>query len=71
MKTNGKFYSFVLKIEEVTRSFMIVDLLRKNQNQDIREMFNVKLKTVPEVPVIWVSLSRKMPNRQLSDKLFK
>ena len=71
MKTNGKFYSFVLKIEEVTCSFMIVDLLRKNQNQDIREMFNVKLKTVPEVPVIWVSLSRKMPNRQLSDKLFK
>ena len=71
MKTNGKFYSFVLKIEEVTRSFMIVDLLRKNQNQDIREMFNVKLKTVPEVPVIWVSLSRKMPNRQLSDKLYK
>ena len=71
MKTNGKFYSFVLKIEEVTRSFMIVDLLRKNQNQDIREMFNVKLKTVPEVLVIWVSLSRKMPNRQLSEKLFK
>ena len=71
MKTNGKFYSFVLKIEEVTRSFMTVDLLRKNQKEDMREIFNVKLKTVPEMPVIWVSLSRKMPNRQLSDKLFK
>ena len=37
----------------------------------MREIFKVKLQTVREVPAIWVSLSRKMPNRQLSDKLFK
>ena len=37
----------------------------------MREIFKVKLQTVPEVSAIWVSLSRKMPNRQLSDKLFK
>ena len=37
----------------------------------MREIFKVKLQTVPEVSAIWVSLSRKMPSRQLSDKLFK
>ena len=71
MKANEEFYSFVLKTEEVARSLMTIDLLRKNQKEDMREIFKVKLKTVPEVSVIWVSLSRKMPNRQLSDKLFK
>ena len=50
MKAIDEFYSFVIRIEEVARSFMTVDLLTKNQNEDIRE--------------IWVSLSRKMPNRQ-------
>ena len=29
VKANKEFYSFVLKIEEVARSFMTVDLLRK------------------------------------------
>ena len=71
VKANEEFYSFVLKIEEVARSFMTVDLLRKNQKEDMREIFKVKFKTFPEVSAIWVSLSRKMPNRQLSDKLFK
>ena len=37
----------------------------------MREIFKDKIQTVPEVSAIWVSLSRKMPNRQLSDKLFK
>ena len=50
VKAIDEFYSFVIRIEEVARSFMTVDLLTKNQNEDIRE--------------IWVSLSRKMPNRQ-------
>ena len=71
VKANEEFYSFVLKTEEVARSLMTIDLLRKNQKEDMREIFKVKLKTVPVVSVIWVSLSRKMPNRQLSDKLFK
>ena len=30
VKANEEFYSFVLKTEEVARSFMTVDLLRKN-----------------------------------------
>ena len=67
VKANQEFYSFVLKIEEVTHSFMKVDLLRKNQKEDMRQIFKVNLKTVPEVSAIWVSLSRKMPHRQLSD----
>ena len=71
VKANKEFYSFVLKIEEVARSFMTVDLMRKNQKEDMREIFKVKLITVPEVSAIWVSLSRKMLNRQLSNKLFK
>ena len=71
VKANEEFYSFVLNIEEVARSFLTVDLLRKNQKEDMREIFQFKLKTVPEVSSIPVSLSRKMPNRQLSDKLFK
>ena len=50
---------------------MVVDLLTETQKEDMREIFQVKLKTVPEVSVIWIFLSRKMPNRQLSDKLFK
>ena len=50
---------------------MTVDLMRKNQKEDMRERFKVKLITVPEVSAIWVSLSRKMLNRQLSNKLFK
>ena len=37
----------------------------------MRKIFKVKLKTVPEVPAIWDSLSRKVPNKQLTDKLFK
>ena len=64
VKANEEFYSFVLKIEEVARSFMAVDLLRKNQKKDMKEIFKVKLKTVPEVSAIWVFLSRKMSNRQ-------
>ena len=71
VKANEEFYSFVLKTEEVARSFMTVDLLRKNQEENMREIFKFKLNTVPEVSAMWVSLSRKMPNRQLSDKLFK
>ena len=71
VKTNEEFYSFVLKIEELARSFMTVDLLRKSQEKDMRKIFKVKLKTVPEVPAIWDSLSRKVPNKQLTDKLFK
>ena len=50
---------------------MTVNLSRKNQKEDTREIFEVKLKTVPEVSAIWVSLSRKMPKRKLSNKLFK
>ena len=50
---------------------MTVDLMRKNQKEDMREIFKVKLITVPEVSAIRVSLSRKMLNRQLSNKLFK
>ena len=50
---------------------MVVDLLTETQKEDMREIFQVKLKTVPEVSVISIFLSRKMPNRQLSDKLFK
>ena len=50
---------------------MTVDKLRKNQKEDIREMFEGKFKTVPEVSAIWVSLSRKIPDSQLSYKLFK
>ena len=42
VKANEEFYSFVLKIEEVA-------LLRKNQKEDMRKIFKVKLKTVPEV----------------------
>ena len=71
VKANEEFYSFVLKIEEVGHSFMKVDLLRKNQTENTRETFKVKFKTVPEVSTIWVSSSRKMLSRQLSDKLFK
>ena len=70
-ESKWRIYSFVLKIEEVARSFMTVDLMRKNQKEDMREIFKVKLITVPEVSAIWVSLSRKMLNRQLSNKLFK
>ena len=71
VKTNEEFYSFALKIEELARSFMTVDLLRKSQEEDMRKIFKVKLKTVLEVPAIWDSLSRKVPNKQLKDKLFK
>ena len=71
VKADEEFYSFVLKIVEVARSFMTVDFLRKNQKEDMREIFKVKLKTVPEVSNICVSLSRKRRNRQLSYKLFK
>ena len=71
VKANEEFYSLFLIFEEVARSFMTVDLLRKNQKEDIKEIFKVNLKTVPELSVIWVSLSRKMPNRQLSNKLFE
>ena len=70
-ESKWRIYSFVLKIEELARSFMTVDLMRKNQKEDMREIFKVKLITVPEVSAIWVSLSRKMLNRQLSNKLFK
>ena len=70
-ESKWRIYSFVLKIEEVARSFMTVDLMRKNQKEDMREIFKVKLITVPEVSAIRVSLSRKMLNRQLSNKLFK
>ena len=31
---------------------MVVDLLTKTQKEDMREIFQVKLKTVPEVSVI-------------------
>ena len=71
VKANQEFYSFVPKTEEVTRSFMTVGLLKKNQKEDMVEIFKVKLKTIPEVSAIRDSLSRKMPSRQLSDKLFK
>ena len=71
VKADEEFYSFVLKIVEVARSFMTVDFLRKNQKEDMREIFKVKLKTVTEVSNICVSLSRKRRNRQLSYKLFK
>ena len=71
VKANEEFYSFVLNIEEVARSFLTVDLLRKNQKEDMREIFQFKLKTVPVLSSIPVSLSRNMPNWQLSDKLFK
>ena len=71
VKANEEFCSFVLKIEGVARSFMTTDLFRKNKKEDMREIFKVKLKTVTEVSAISVSLSRKMPNRQFSDKLFK
>ena len=64
VKANEEFYSFVLKIEEVARGFITFDLLRKNQKEDMRKIFKFKLKTVPKVFVIWVSLSRKMPNRE-------
>ena len=50
---------------------MTVDKLRKNQKEDVREIFEGKLKTVPEVSAIWVSLSRKIQDSQLSYKLFK
>ena len=70
-ESKWRIYSFVLKIEEVAHSFMTVDLMRKNQKEDMKEIFKVKLITVPEVSAIWVSLSRKMLNRQLSNKLFK
>ena len=43
MKANEESYSFVLKIEEVARSFMKVDLMRKNQKQDMRGIFKFKL----------------------------
>ena len=46
VKANEEFYSFVLKSEEVARSFMTLDLLRKNQNEDMREIFKVKLKAI-------------------------
>ena len=46
VKANEEFYSFVLKSEEVARSFMTLDLLRKNQNEDMREIFKVKLKPI-------------------------
>ena len=36
----------------------------------MREIFKVKLKAVSEVSVIWVSLSKKMPNKQLSNNIF-
>ena len=48
----NEFYSFDLKIEGVARSFMTVDLLRKNKKEAMREIF--KLKTVPKVSSIWV-----------------
>ena len=59
VKADEEFYSFVLKIVEVARSFMTVDLLRRNQKENMKEIFKVKLKTVPEVSAICVSLSRK------------
>ena len=49
VKANEEFYSFVLKTEEVARSFMTVDLLRKNQEENMREILKFKLNTVPEV----------------------
>ena len=46
VKANEEFYSFVLKSEEVARSFMTLNLLRKNQKEDMREIFKVKLKAI-------------------------
>ena len=66
MKVKEEVYSFVLKIEGLAHSFVTVNLSRKNQKEQ-----KVKLKTVLEVSAIWVSLSRKMPKRKLSNKLFK
>ena len=59
MKANEEFCSFVLKTDEVARSFMTIELLRKNKKEDIREIFAVKLKTATEVSAISVSLSKK------------
>ena len=70
VKLNKEFYSFELEIEEVACSFMTVDLLRKNQKDDLRDRFEIKLKIVLEVSAMLVSLSRKIPNRQLSEKIF-
>ena len=58
VKANEEFCSFVLKTDEVARSFMTIELLRKNKKEDIREIFAVKLKTATEVSAISVSLSK-------------
>ena len=71
MKVKEEVYSFVLKLEGLAHSFVTVNLSRKNQKEDTSKIFKVKLKTVLEVSAIWVSLSRKMPKRKLSNKLFK
>ena len=71
MKVKEEVYSFVLKIEGLAHSFVTVNLSRNNQKEDTSKIFKVKLKTVLEVSAIWVSLSRKMPKRKLSNKLFK
>ena len=52
VKANEEFYSLFLIFEEVARSFMTVDLLRKNQKEDVTEISKVNLKTVPELSAI-------------------
>ena len=71
IQANAEFCGFIKHINLVAKNLITFQFLRKQRNEDVRDIFKEKLEVNSVAQSSWDSLSQNIPNETLSKLLFR